>query len=253
MNHVIGKYWNRNFVMTGIPRSGTSLFCAIVNDFENAVCLNEVWYEADLLPGWFANIRERIWRGEGIPNRYDKQGNFTTNTMVDGEDIQEVPVRKGLNNIVIGSKVNAPYLLYLEKIAFNRIPIVVIVRHPWYTIGSYQSEAVQSLNIANPLTDPRYRGLTFSSNDPIECQAELWDRFSAKIIKLKNHVHIFRYEDLTERTHETVRRFAELFNLELPPIRELENMNIDERYNDMDKVKAAAGKIKTAAYFGYET
>jgi len=248
--------WNRNFIITGIPRSGTSLFSVLVNDFDNAVCFNEIWYDVIRLPGFYFNAREMILAGKPVPNRYDNSGNLTTNTMGDGEGIREAVIKKPFDeSIVIGSKVNAPYLNELEAILYNRIKAIVIVRHPWYTIGSYQTPATQTLNIANPLTDPRYKHLDYATDDPIQCQAELWELFAKKIWMLRNHLTIIRYEDLTERTYETMERFAGLFDLKMPDrfSREIKNMNDPARYPKMDQVKEAAKKyIVTARYFGYE-
>ena len=42
-----GQYWHRNFLVMGIPRSGTSLFCNLLNMVNNVYCFSEVWYDIE--------------------------------------------------------------------------------------------------------------------------------------------------------------------------------------------------------------
>ena len=256
------EYFHRNFVITGIPRSGTSLMSKLVNLFDNAVCLNEIFYNVGLLPGWFADIRTAIVEGKPIPNRYDNQGELTSNTMKDGEELQYKKFdRKFSEDILIGSKVNAPYMFQLDKIIYNRIPVIAIIRHPVYVIGSYQMPWTATLNIANPLTDKRYKDYpfrnSFAKNWPytkgkkqlredlerkakINCQAELWEYFAKVLLQYEKDVHIFKYEEITDAVFTSLEKFAGLFDLSLPQeIPMLENKNDDSRYKHLQDINDA--------------
>ena len=84
---------HRNLIVTGMPRSGTSLFSTIINKFENAVCLNEILYNVDSLPESFVEIRRRLISGEAIPNRYDRSGNLATDTQGNPNNVENKVVK----------------------------------------------------------------------------------------------------------------------------------------------------------------
>ena len=245
------QYFHRNFVITGIPRSGTSLFHKVVNVIPNVVCLNEVidphinMYNVSLLPGSFALIREMLWRGEAIPNRYDEQGKLTSNTMKDGEDLQYNKINKEIaEDVVIGSKINAPYLFALEQLVWNRFKIFAIIRHPVFVIGSYQQEYTKTLNIANCDTDERYSWFKWKGRTKIEYQAELWEYFAQKLLKNRNFLTIYRYEDITGRSGEVVDHFKKQFELETHDIHPvLSNYNKESRYQKILEIKKAVEKF----------
>jgi hypothetical protein len=235
----------------------------LVNGFENTVCLNEVidqknsvnFYDIALLPGMFAMIRDRLLNQQRIPNRYNKDGNLTTNTMSDGQNLAWQQLDKKVDeNVLIGSKINVPYLMQLDRIIFNRIQVVATIRHPVYALGSYQMPYSRGLNIANCTTDPRYKNFNFKNRDNIiQCQAELWNWFATVLYKMKDHITIFRYEDITEQTEMVLGKFADVFHLAEPKnIPKLSNKNIDSRYKRIDEVKEAVDlECPMMAHFNY--
>jgi len=239
--------YHRNFIITGMPRGGTSLMSTLANGFENTVCLNEIidtqsginFYDVALLPGMFAVIRDRLLNQQPIPNRYNDNDSLTTNTMADGNNLKwRVHDKKIDENVLIGSKINAPYLMQLNKIIFNRIQVIAIIRHPVFVLGSYQMPYTKNINEANCTTDPRYQDFTFKNRgNIIQCQAELWNWFASIIINLKDHITILRYEDITENTEEVLEKFAELFNLpKVNNIPKISNKNIASRYKKIDEI-----------------
>ena len=46
-----------DYVITGIPRSGTSLISTILSSSENSFCFNEVHYQIPVLPSFFSEMR----------------------------------------------------------------------------------------------------------------------------------------------------------------------------------------------------
>ena len=70
----------RNIIVTGITRSGTTLFTKLLNDIPNVVCFNEIGYFYDIrhIPLSFAMMRWRLVTGKTVPNVYDVDGNNTT-------------------------------------------------------------------------------------------------------------------------------------------------------------------------------
>ena len=77
------KYYDRNFIVCGIARSGTSLFSVLMNSFDNVVCLNEVFYNVITLPGAFLEIRERLLDRKPIPNKFTDSGELATDSLRD--------------------------------------------------------------------------------------------------------------------------------------------------------------------------
>ena len=84
----ITEHFHRHYILTGIPRSGTSLVCRLMNLYDNSLCLNEIWYDTNKLVGWFFNIRAEALVKGTVPNRFDRNGNITTDTRRDGEEIK---------------------------------------------------------------------------------------------------------------------------------------------------------------------
>lgn len=242
----INQFFHRNYIITGIPRSGTSLLSTIMNCFDNCVCLNEVmdndkginFYATDLLPGMFNRIRSLLWDDQAIPNRYDKDGKLTTNTMADGENLKWKSLQKLYDhNIFIGSKINAPYLFELPRISFNGFNIMAVIRDPRYTIGSYQMPYTQTLNITNCLTDNRYSWFEYKNEyaklfrkaqerEDVICdedmrlarihsQAEIWNFFANQIYQLREFITIVKYEELVNNTEMIIKEISRLFNLSI--------------------------------------
>ena len=58
----------RNLVIAGIPRSGTSLLSVILNEVEGIVSLNEVLYDVENLDKDFTIVRYNIINGKRITN-----------------------------------------------------------------------------------------------------------------------------------------------------------------------------------------
>ena len=251
------KYFHKNMIITGIPRSGTSLFCKIANAFDNVVVLNEVLYDIDTLPGAFFELRDSLIRGDAIPNRFDKKGELTSNTMKHGENLENRRIHKKYSeDCIVGSKVNAPYMFQLDKLIINRFNIFGIIRHPYYVIGSYQMPWTSTLNIANPFTDPRYKDFEFQGKTKIEAQAELWEYFACIMIQKMKSMTIYKYEDITGNTEEVLTDFIKRMEIqqkipkELP---EIKNMNNPSRYKNMDEIEEAVSKYcNSMDVFGYE-
>jgi len=282
----LNKYYHRNFILTGIPRSGTSMVAKILNSLDNVVCLNEVedvnrgvnFYDVPMLPGMFSAIRQMLWAGDAIPNRYDGAGGVTSNTMKEGEQLHWRNVEGVIEkDVVIGSKINAPYLGRLNELFFNRFRIYVITRHPVYVIGSYQMPYTATLNIANPLTDVRYDQFKFENEyaarwrsaqarqdvvcdedvllAKIHCQAELWNWFAQQV--MLTGLVAWRYEDIVADPKKYALQFMNDFDMvdhmaSANVLEPMENQNKD-KYPHMDLIRDAVKMwCKAAKHFGYE-
>jgi glycosyltransferase involved in cell wall biosynthesis len=234
------------FIVTGIPRSGTSLFSKLLNDIDNAVCLNEIHYDVDSLPPAFAEIRRRLALGAPIPNRYDSSGNLTTDTQRSGVDVEERIVQSVDETAMIGSKVNIPYLNQIHKILDYGYKTIAIVRDPVYAIGSWNSDKAQIIPEAHVTEDdkhPRWQNFTFTTNDKIERQAQIWNFYADLIWRLRDSIKIYTYESLTSDPERIMREVCDFLNLELPEkIAEMKSQNIDSKYPRMEEIRKAVEK-----------
>jgi len=246
----------RNLIVTGIPRSGTSLASVLLNSIENVVCLNEILYNVEKLPHLFSEVRRRLVNGEPIPNKFDNDGNLTTNTL-DSEHVQEVIVEGTSKDVVVGSKVNVPYLLRLPTVLSHNYRTIAIVRHPAYAIGSWRSKKSKALRVAQVSDDNMnlaWNEITFKSDHEIARMAELWNLLASIIWRKRDQITILRYEDLVRDPLSTLAPLGHWFDLASPVIdRELNNMNRDKRYKGIDEIKECVQSYAPIrSNFGYE-
>jgi len=235
----------KTVIVTGIPRSGTSLFSALLNDLDNAVCLNEILYDVNLLPSAFAEIRRRLVVGEPIPNRYDSSGNLATDTQGSGANVEERIVQDVDENAVIGSKVNIPYLNQIQKILDYGYKVIALVRDPVYTIASWNSEkanVIPEAHVGDEDMHPRWRNFRFETDNKIERQAQLWQHYANLLWKLRNTIKIIRYTELTDNTYEVMQYVCEYFGLKNSTTQSLKNMNMPSRFANLDMISQAVMK-----------
>jgi len=281
-------FYTNNFIITGIPRSGTSLMSSLLNTVDNMIVFNEVickevnFYDVPTLPGTFSKIRKLLWNHQPVPNRYDRDGKLTTNTMKDGENLEwkkaEKPIRR---DVRIGSKINAPYLGHIGTIIENGFKVIAIIRHPVYVIGSYQMPHTATLNIANPLTDPRYAGFGFqneyaqlyrdakSRSDVvcdedmllanIHCQAELWNHFAGLFATLseRKNFGLIKYEAMVDNPKKITEYIMQFLGFdETPKTRDkikIKNRNDVKNYLNISFIREAVKMwCSNATLFGYD-
>ena len=254
-SHIRYNKPDKNFIVTGIPRSGTSLFSTLINSLENAVCLNEILYDVDSLPLAFAEIRRRIVAGEQIPNRYNKSGELATDTQQGGVDVENRVVTYIDKDVVIGSKVNIPYLNQIYKILDYGYRVFAIVRDPVYTIGSWNSKKARIIPEAH-VTDgdmnPRWQGFNFTTDDRIERQAQIWQHYGMLLWKIRDKIRIIKYEDLIKNNTKVMQDVCAYLGLRNTITKRLENMNTPSRFIDLDMIRVTVIKhCPIASTFGY--
>jgi hypothetical protein len=245
----ITEHYHRHYVLTGIPRSGTSLVCKLMNMYDNSICLNEVWYDTNKLIGWFFNIRlEALIKG-AVPNRFDCRGELTTDTRRDGQEIKVQLIDKPIDdNVLIGLKINAPFLIDLDKLIWNRIPVIAMVRDPVFTIASW---ADNNMNETHPETDPRYKRYPFKGKTTVEKQAEIWEWYAKRIDKFRELILVITYESLS--TNNPIPGIADIFELSPVELPDVENRNDPDRFHGLDEIREAVKKFAPAhKLYGYE-
>ena len=146
----------RDLALTGIPRSGTTLACTLINRLPQAVALAEPldpasWPgDADaqllLIGRQFAALRERCLRTGVAPSR-QRQGVIVDNFFHGGgaeprtyeAEVAEVAIGKPLRrDFLLAVKQNAAFLALLPRLS-ERLRVVAIVRHPLAVLVSWSN------------------------------------------------------------------------------------------------------------------
>ena len=248
---------HRNLIITGIPRSGSSLFSVLINNIENAVCLNETVYDVSILPQAFEEIRKQLILRVPIPNKYDNSGVLTTNTMDDTVNIESKIVEIVDEDVLVGSKVNIPYLNQIHTILEYGYKVITIVRDPVFTIGSWNSKKTSHLHEARVTGNNmslRWDHIPFTTEDKIGRQAQIWQYYASLIWSLRDRIKIYTYEQMTSNTEWLLKDVCEYLGLNLPQeSKPLENLNSESRYPNIAEIREAVKQYcPISREFGYQ-
>jgi len=247
---------NRNLIITGIPRSGTSLVTSLLNSVDNVVCLNEILYNVNTLPQDFDEVRKRLLLKQPIPNKYNNDGYLTTDTQNGQTQIKNRILSKSLDkNVIVGSKVNIPYLNQIEKILQYGFCTIAIIRDPAYTVASWnRNKNIPEAMVSTENMHPRWRQFNFDTTNPVERQAKLWEFYAGILWKYRGQLKILKYEYITQHPDAVLKNLCDELGV-VPPesIPELKNYNIPSRYENFEYVSTIAAQLcPTAKYFGYQ-
>lgn len=210
----------RNILLTGIPRSGTTLASALLDGLPDTVCLNEPDWQttgfssnpnnyAKWLVGDFIKIRRRLERCDPIPDRRAADGSAVTNyyktdtaTAAISQNFQTVRfTRPGLTrefNLAI--KHNGPYLGALPSIVdLEWFTVIAIMRHPVPVIHSWRSLQLPISRGQMPNAVGYWQEmaqLTAAPMELLEKQVRMYDLMCRRIYELRSMIHILAYEQM---------------------------------------------------------
>jgi len=246
----------KDFVLTGIPRSGTSLLSSLLCEPEDCFCFNEIHFDVVTLPFFFMRMRKKLLAGELVPNRTSREGEVATDTQEKGVSVQEIGVAGKSRRLVLGSNVNILYLNQFDSMLSYKYKVLVVVRNPLFTLASWNSEkasAIPEARITGEDLNSRWKNVHFSSQDNLDRQAEIWEHYANLIWSLRDQVKIIRYEMLTENQHDVLEEITHYLGISSPgTLRKLRNLNIRSRYANLETVHHAVEKYcRSKKYFGY--
>lgn len=195
-------------VITGIPRSGTSLICSLLNNVPDVVAFNEIFYDVYGLPKTLKEVRKKLIAGDPVPNKYGIDGKPASDTM-DPTEVAHVAQDPKSQDVIIATNVNVPYLVNMRAIKSFGCPVIAMVRDPIYTVASYSSTRASKIPAAqvgpSPLpVHPRWKNIDFKGKDSVERRAEVWNYIAGLI--LENQVPVIHYEHLIEDPSATLRK-----------------------------------------------
>lgn len=144
----------RNIILTGIPRSGTTLACKILGEVENQIALNEPiagkFFKTGLagekvIDNAFSNYRTTLWK-KGIAPVRAKNGTIIDNAYSEGKGKREKQLQR--IDMRFNKKLNSDFTLILKHCSeFSLIlpdlqkkyESFAIVRNPLAVLASWRS------------------------------------------------------------------------------------------------------------------
>ena len=262
---------SNDLVITGIPRSGTSYVCALLNGVENTVLVNEPVEALQLLRNdsssslteYYTQTRDSILKGVPIQNKI-VDGKFIEDTNDSDVRCDYIPEVKDAA-FVFGSKNTFVYLVSLEKIR-KQLPDAVIlacVRHPYDVIASWKRVSFPHLKNANPMFFIDYASdqeseklVNIGGIREIEIRyALLWDYLAQSMIRRINDLVLLKYEEFVV---DPARHLAAVYNAFGLNRQRMPEMPVSEARTRRDILSAAeVNAIRkycadSAGYFGYE-
>ncbi|WP_339609034.1 hypothetical protein [uncultured Planktosalinus sp.] len=203
----------KNIILTGPPRSGTTLTCNLLNRLPNVVALHEPM-NLKLFPNkseglkntieYFENMRRMIDE-EGYAISKVKDGAIPTNPFEEGESNRSSIVKKGKFKIekqlssdyILVIKHNGHFTFLLNELK-NHFPCYSVIRNPVSTIASWNSINVPvskgNLTVLKGLNPVLFEDLNTIDNLFLR-QIALYNEI-VKSYLLLNEKNIIRYEDL---------------------------------------------------------
>lgn len=204
-----------DILLTGVPRSGTTLACRLLNQVSDVVALNEPLEPAifadrssalDNLEGALSSIRKELGRTGEAPSRH-REGRFTDNNFSSGPGPRELivkrsmlsfgPPRPGPFTLVL--KHNAEFTQLLPELS-RRYSVFALIRNPlavwisWCTVSIAASRG--QLSKSDRLSPDLHSSLQ-KIPDLTARQQFILDWYFRQFQYLPSD-HILRYEDLME-------------------------------------------------------
>src|SRR3954464_4424531 len=213
----------RNVLITGTPRSGTTLLCSLLNKLPNMVALHEpmnVWQFpkcpdapaiADVIERFCADTRKSLLEngvavskhvGGLIPDNVAADQVNRSGTRLRHTEHGPVRIAKPLTNkFALAIKHPVAFTALLPTLS-KRFEIVAIVRNPLSMLASWNSLAW--LNVRNghaPIgekLDPDLQRDLAAESDVFERQIHILEWFYSRFRKFLPNSAIIKYEDLIE-------------------------------------------------------
>lgn len=272
------KSMHRDYIITGIPRSGTSLLCRLCDDQEDSVAVNEPWeaiaavrlknYHSVLIE-LHAHLRSEILSGRPILNKLT-DGRVTTDT-ASSEQWQAYRPMISSHNFLLGTKDTLQYLSRLDTFRgrLQGMSVVVCVRDPRSTIASWKHSFEHLANadidwlvsrgaLGSRLPACAQAMAVMRSTEDVRVRRALLWRYLAEIIsRNREWISLIKYEDLTTDTRAVLGRVIPILDPLRPSSRVVVNTCIrpSARATTADSVETdliwdVCGE--EASRFGYE-
>lgn len=246
-----------DFILTGLPRSGTSLLSALLSESNTCFCFNEIYYDPNSLPLFYTRMRRRLLHNRPIPVKVDSTGDLTTDTLVGKVAVKWKTFNTKQKPLVLGSNVNIPYLDRIDELLTYRYRIIAMIRDPVYTLASWGSEKGKKIpegHVTDDDMNPRWRRFSFDSDDAVERRAVIWQYYAALLADRKDALTIIRYEDLCDHQELTLKNICQVLGIMEPQKKvPLQNLNQNDRFSHIEGIREVVSlRCPARKEFGYE-
>jgi hypothetical protein len=256
-----------HYIVTGIPRSGTSLLCHLLNQIDpNVVCMNEIpmLYNVEALPSAFNQIHSLIQFNQKVPMLVnDETSQAITDTQSGKTKVALIDINIDVGkDLYVGSKINVPYLLNLDKMFAYGYKVIAMVRDPVYAIASWNKHKNINEQYVMPKDFekwPRYSSFDFKTDDKISRQAELWSYLATIILGNARQLYILKYEDLIKDVNKYIKDCMDYLGYDEIKVgfatdMNLNNLNSPDRFpgQDLSKIREAIAKHCESKFFNYQ-
>lgn len=213
---------DRNILVTGIPRSGTTLLSALLDCPPDSVSIGEPHGLGALqkkyadnhngfvnrLIEFFSETREIIANGNAILDRFSINGKPLTNYV--GDRVDGIRCKEYIIKDRLISNINKEYYLIFKSpviftavlpaiISNNCFKVISIIRNPVSTILSWNSVNFPISNARLPAGElywPDLGKIVGLDCSVLEKQAMIWELFARRYLDYKKEIILLRYEDL---------------------------------------------------------
>lgn len=253
-----------NIILTGLPRSGSSMLCVWMSKHPDVVALNEglkLGEQLDVpslvkfVAAEFDSIRVQILTTGTAPARH-KDGQQVDNHFSPGKDRKllleksDIDVgRPTTQKFGLAFKHNAGFSIALPDLVdhFGALSVFATIRNPLSVLGSWGSVPIPvSQGRMHNLTKwaPKLEEQLKSTDDLLEKQLLILNYFFSQYQKWIPREQIIRYEDLCGQPAETLGRAFPQWDWTSLGLRPTANRNASPDYS-RDRLKIAAARLQS--------
>lgn len=243
---------NRDYVVTGIPRCGSSLLASLLTQTGNTVCMNEVHGDVASLPWFLHQTRRSIRRDGKAPTKARPNGELVTSTsrMEERNTIRRVPVEAD-GHEPLGVKHQVEFVSQLDVLKRLGFCIVAIVRDPVYSLGSWLAPRMEDTSLQD-FQHPFWEDVDFTEESLEGRAAEAWDWLAHRLVENSRGVLFVRYEDLVARPNLELERVCRFVGVEPGPVEaSLESKNHSDAYPKLDRIRTIVRERGIGEVLGY--
>ncbi|MBD3307300.1 hypothetical protein GF339_12740 [candidate division KSB3 bacterium] len=202
---------SKNFVLTGMPRSGTTYLACVLYYPPHVITISEAkgcWKHGFQQHGkgtWFVQMfdefRTNILQGKNVPT-FEGTPGFLGHTRVDTWNQKKIMRRiEAHPDFALGMKNPEVFLELLESFSRAEIRCVITVRHPLFVINSWVKRGEQQVARGKSLEHTFANGKSVTYHSPlpdvVDRRIDLHNYFARHIIRYKHdpNIMLIRYED----------------------------------------------------------
>jgi len=222
-------------LVTGLPRSGSTLVSALIDGLPDAVCLNEpAWqpgllskHTLDILPfckwliGDYGWTRQLLLNQEPVSDFRATDGSPVLDGLYDlrqkrndkDEPESVVFARPDLSpDFILGMRHHTLYTSILPTLVkFGKLKIIAVIRHPFDVLNSWRQLPMPLIGRGKPHGIARFwpeaLAITEEKLEAADMLVQLYDAYIQRYHELREHITIVKFEDVIDDPTSVSRLF----------------------------------------------